>query len=483
MSKKVYLATQEDIEALTQQINNKISVCPILIVTAPTGCTVTVANGDTLLEANEENGMWQFNLPNLGTWTITTSKDGLSTTKTVQVTSVSEYRVSTTYGLRYGYRIKKSESDPSARVEYLFDAVGLTPAHMDFSTGIFDYGDWADKWFVTKNRPFMQKSDGSVDYYLNPNNYDFKEDDTASDVSNVDYDGNAMAQIPLCWVKRYEENGYEYEIISNIQYDSDYKAYAHTRADGSIMDWFAWSMFGGSGNASKIRSLAEKTLAQSITAEQEITGCKANGSSWYTHTWSQRELIRTLLVLMGKSTNTQSVFGYGNCRSVQNDAGLLTTGTLKNMGQFYGYNDATHQVKVFHIEKFWGDQWDRTAGVIYNGGKVYVKMTPEDGGYRITDTTGYHNTDITLSGTSGGYISAGIMSEYGFIPKAVSGSDSTNYCDGTWFNNSGLCFLVAGACASDASALGGAFAFSVGNAPSYAHWYIGCGLSCEQPAA
>ena len=119
-----------------------------------------------------------------------------------------------------------------------------------------------------------------------------------------------MLQIPLCWVYRYEDSEYEYEIISNVQYDENYKAYAHTRADGSIADYFYYSMFGGSGSATKIRSLSGQTLAQSLTAQQEITGCQANGTKWYTHTWSQRELIRTLCILMGK------FFEYGASESI-----------------------------------------------------------------------------------------------------------------------------------------------------------------------
>ena len=42
--------------------------------------------------------------------------------------------------------------------KYLYDAVGLTPAAMDFTNGKFSYGDWADKWFVTDNKPLMLKS-------------------------------------------------------------------------------------------------------------------------------------------------------------------------------------------------------------------------------------------------------------------------------------------------------------------------------------
>ena len=39
------------------------------------------------------------------------------------------------------------------------------------------------------------------------------------------------------------------------------------------------------------------------------------------------------------------------------------------------------------------------------------------------------NTGITVSGTSGGYISSCKCSEYGMIPNVISGSDSTYYCD------------------------------------------------------
>lgn len=404
-----------------------------------------------------------------------------SGTGTATLASMREALSVPVRGHRYGYRIKKAESNPSTRVEYLYDAIGMTPAKMDFTAGTFNYGSWKDVWFVTKNKPVMLKNDGTVDYGLNPNDYTYKEDGTASDVANTSYGGNAMAAIPLCYVKRYEQDGYEYEIVSDVQYDKDYKAYAHTRADGSIADYFYWSMFGGSGSASKIRSLSGQRPAHDLTAEQEIAGCKENGSRWYTHSWSQRNLIRTLCILMTKTTDLQAAFGIGNCRQGTNFDSVLTTGTLKDKGQFYGSNGSTTQVKVFHIERFWGDQWDRTAGLINYNGSIYAKMTPEYQGYRVNDVEGYVNTNLKLTGTSGGYISKCTCSEYGEIPTEISGSGTTYYADGSWFDNSGLKYLVSGASADGASALGGGFSFDVNNPPSWAYWGYGCGLSCEQP--
>lgn len=44
-------------------------------------------------------------------------------------------------------------------------------------------------------RPCMLKSDGTVDYYLDPDDYTKKEDgETPSDIANVNYNGNAMME-------------------------------------------------------------------------------------------------------------------------------------------------------------------------------------------------------------------------------------------------------------------------------------------------
>ena len=457
-----------------------------IVVETPIGTVVTVSGNGNTQTATNTTGTNSFTVNASGYYTVSCNRSGNIKEENVAVSEKKTYTVSVKGLVRYGYRKKKSEGAPSTRVEYLFDAADMTPAAMDFSTGLFSYGSWGDKWFVTGNKPLMLKSDGTVDYYLDPNDYTKKEDGSASDVSNTNYDGNAMAQFPLVYFYRYQDDTYEYEIVSDGPYDENYKAYAHTRADGTIADYFYRSCFGASGSASKLRSLKGQALAQSLTTDNQIAGATANntnGSSWYIDTWSQREYIRTLLVLMGKSTNTQAVFGNGNCQSASSASALLTTGTLSDKGQFFGYNTNNQQVKVFHIEGFWGDQWMRTAGIINNKGPIYYKMTPEGDGYRVTDVTGYSNSGITLSGTSGGYVSATKCGEFGCIPTTISGSDSTYECDGSWFNNSQLDYLFAGAGADNAPGFGGAFAFLVNLAPSYANWTIGCGLSCEQPVA
>ena len=488
---KTYIATehtQGEIRDLLKNIKQTftdggLGTPPHLTINTPIGCTVTVSDGQTTVTPKEiTSGVWHTNLPHLGTWEVTTAKEGRSNKTKVHVEEVKDYTIATSQGVRYGYRIKKTEGNPSARVEYLYDAVGLRPAKMNFTAGTFDYGDWDDKWFVTGNKPVMLKNDGTIDYELDPKDYSKKKGSgLASDVANESYEGNAMAIFPLVWVYRYEDADYLYEIISDTQYDENYKAYAHTRADGTIADWFAWSMYTASGTASKIRSLSGKPALTNLTATQEVDGAKANGAGWYTHTWSQRELIRTLVVLLGKSTDTQSVFGQGNDGSGK-PQGILSTGTVDTSGGFYGYRDVKHQVKLFHIEDFWGNTWDRTAGLLCNNGKVYVKMTPEGDGYRINDTMGYKDIGLTLPSFTGQYISQVSCTAYGMIPTTASGSNSTYFADCVWTNPSILGYLYAGGGSEQSSATYGAFTFSTNTPPNSSVWDDTCGLTLIQPA-
>ena len=375
-----------------------------------------------------------------------------------------------------GFKIDKNDSNPATRVHYTEGAEGLTPAHVNLSTGAFDYGSFGDFWFVTENKPYMVRYDGTADYELDPNDYTRKKDGTASDVSNLSYDGNAMAKIPLVYLKQWEDSNYEYCNICNTQPDEDYKAYAHMRSDGSVMDYIWLSCFESCLSSSKARSIKGQSPMANQTGTNEITYSKANGSLWSTRSWSQRNLINMLLILMGKTTDTQKAFGKGYYNYGNSSApNYLTSGGASDKGQFYGSNKTRDYVKVFHIENWWGDVWERIEGCVTNSSThILIKDTP---GYNTTGT-GYTDTGIVPGGTSGGYISACVMTDHGLIPKTASGSETTHYPDVLWFAKD--CYAFVGG-ASDHRLLVGALALALNSIVSVAGWHIGAALSCEQP--
>lgn len=95
----------------------------------------------------------------------------------------------------YGVHINGADSNPKTRVRYLADAVGMTPAAMNFTSGTFDYGSWANAFFMPK--PCMLKTNGQVDYYLNENDLTKKTDGSASSSSFVLF--TALFAISLTW--------------------------------------------------------------------------------------------------------------------------------------------------------------------------------------------------------------------------------------------------------------------------------------------
>ena len=377
----------------------------------------------------------------------------------------------------YGFKRTKADSNPATRVVATDMAVGLTPASMNASTGEIDLGGWASAWFVTGNKPVMLKSNGTIDYELNPNDYTKKADGTASDIANTSYDGNAMALIPTCWVKRWQDNTYEYFQVCNIQLNSDFKAYAHEREDGTIMDWFARSIYDAGVVSSKARSLSGLTPNNTTAGGTQLTYAQANGSLWDSDTWSRTALIWDLLTLMSLNDDVQTAWGYGYYTGMSQASHLKAAGTGNTKGQFYGKR-ANEVVKVFHIENFWGNIWKIMQGLVYNTtGKYGVKMKRP---YN-TSGSGYTATSFGLSGTSGGYQSAHNMSEYGCLPTTVSGSDSTYIPDGAWFNTSQLPFARFGSAGDGGLRVGRALA--VNFALSFSAWSYGLGLTCEQPLA
>lgn len=399
--------------------------------------------------------------------------------------STSQLILSTLRGQRpkrYGFRIKNSEPNPSTRVEYLYDAEGMTPASMNFNTGVFNYGSWADIWFVRDNHPCMVKSDGAVDYWLKDDDYTQKYvDGSASDVSNTAYAGNCFSAIPLIWVKRYQEGDYSYTIFCEERYDDGYFAYAHTDAQGRIMPYLFYPAFRGSLVDGKLRSLKGQSQGNTTSATAERTAAQANGNGYDILQWCDWQLLMDMCYLIGKSTNLQDTFGQGHTNGGKSAADLLTTGTLSDKGRFYGYAETTNAVKVFHTEVCWGDRLERIVGCLQDHGVWKMKMTPEGSGYNLTgegyDAVGETIPQPSTEATFGGFFSAARNTPQGLLPTAIGGSSATYYCDYHNINGSILSVPRVGGDCVDGSRCGRyVYASTAGGT----WWSLGASLSYKR---
>ena len=391
-------------------------------------------------------------------------------------------------GHLYGYDLVKSNSSPSGRVSYpnTVNNKDFTPFSMNFSAGTPNYGGWSesqdDIFFMPK--PCMLNPDGTVEYYLSISDYTKQEDGvTAADITDSANTGkNAMMEWPKIWTKRWEENGVYYFRCSDVQIDEDYDCICNYDANDHQIDHFYTAIYFGSNKSSKLRSVSGGTNMVSQTGTTEISYAKANGDGWDIEVLADRLLIADLLVLMGKSTDTQSVYGYGHA----NASSAYGQGTMNARGLFYATSaTADCYLKVFGMEFYWSNLWRRCEGLVTDANsKILYKLTA--GRHDGTTADGYNTTGAgyktagTAAGTSGGYINECAVTDGGRIPVTASGSSSTYECDGLWFAAS--CFALVGGGWSSAL-LEGAFCVILSYAVSNSGANIGAVLSCKPLAA
>lgn len=358
-------------------------------------------------------------------------------------------------GTIYGFHIDNDEDDPDEKVSYLYDAVGMKPAHMDFTNGVFDFGTWEDAFFMPK--PCMLKPDGTVDFYLDKNNFKKKADGVSdshvnhlhiveasataalahavddyfvydgklyqatvaieigdtitpntncTEISGVNVGDNAMIE----WGQNNQKIWYCIEssadrksatiLISNYKVNDSYKAWSFINMQGDMVDHFYTPAYKGVLVNGVMRSLSGcdyNYYVNSKTRAEEVALAEANNPStdklWYTEVRADNQLINFLTILMFKSTDIQAKLGEGRTVLSWSQSNVATTGIMDDKGLFYGESSSTGLgCKLFGREQPYGDIWMAEAGTINASGVPKNKMTY---GTQDGSTAVGYNTDGT----------------------------------------------------------------------------------------
>ena len=375
----------------------------------------------------------------------------------------------------YGLKIDKANSDTSARIEYLYDAVGFTPAYMDYTNSKFEYGSWKNAFFVRNNYPVMVGTDGTEDYRLDPNDHSKKLDGTASDIADLTYDGNAFSCFDChIWMKFYEDENYQYIEVSNYKLDDDFKDYPYHRGDGSIPDKLYYPMYPGYVDSnSKLRSISGVKASSNSTSAQEVQRAENNGSIWSIESWSYHLWFNTLLLLMSKNFNSQAAFGNGNMYGGSSAASFKENGLLNTSGPFFGYNTDSDSVKAFYCENIWANRWSRCLGMYNINGVYKIKMVPP---YTYDETYADYDSLETPTVPASGYLKdLSFDNSYGFVPKAMGGSTTTYVGDHFYSNNNRSNLLLVGGYCADGAGCGSWF-LRLGDRSADSGWSRGASL-------
>ena len=411
-----------------------------------------------------------------------------------------------TTGLVYGFHIDGGESNPASKVTYIADAVGMIPAMMNTHTGLFYWGSWKDAFFMP--RPCMLKYDGTVDYYLDPNNYGLREDgETPSDVADPTYGGNAMMEWgqddKIIWYKIVpdENDATSCSVyIADHQEDEDFVCWPFINSQGNQVAHFYTPIYNGTLVNGVLRSISGRTWSTygciKKTATEERTAARHNNDElaiWDTEVYCDIVLINLLLTLMGKSTDGQSVYGQGlHTSGTENTNKNFVTGVHNTKGMFYGTNSGTattyaNAVKVFGMENWWGFVWRRFGGLVNVNGTEKFKLTRGtlDGttadDYVISETAADYDGYLTggnLPSESGTYINQMAFADNAYTAIAASGTASTHYCDGLWTNNEQVSYAYRGG-GSASGARCGPWYLGLSNVASRVYWDVGAAPSCK----
>lgn len=318
----------------------------------------------------------------------------------------------------YGFHQNFKDHNPDTCITYIETNKDYDPLHCNVSTGNVVMGGWDIGWdWLNRVKPFMVKTNGEVDYALDPDDYTKKlEDGTPSDIANADYDGGAYVWIPKIYCKEiYSDDGTE-RTVYFCENDQDpimqgaWK-WPFVMADGTEIEGFWLAMFFPDLTTKKPLGLNPNKyisglfagvvqggsfLLQGFAGYQQITQYKNTltdspntRASFFGG--SATFLFRDILYMLAKSTDIQKHMGCGAPNIGASDVlggytpSYITVDIshLYTHGGFYGYG-VPKEYKAGDTSTY------QSLANGYNYGKLFHCMTlgafADSGLYRYGNT-------------------------------------------------------------------------------------------------
>ena len=317
-------------------------------------------------------------------------------------------------------------------------------------------------------------ANGSVNYYLHPDNSNFKENGTPSVLTGAD--GNVMVEIPKHYIK--------VETVGNV----DSLSISLTPEPGYVLDpaFLKWNgtrmvevpyryfrAYEGFVNGGKLLSVSGVLPTRSQTIATFRTQAMANGTGWHLTDWNLLNTIKRLCYIEFCDFIVTKYLGNGN--DTGTDYGI-TTGQSNALGT--RSSNSTHNDKYLTyrgIENLYADIWEFVDGVNVNNYKFYVN------GKYSTFQSDIFTGDYVDKGSATPVAASNSLikkcaasANMGFIPTVFGGSTTTFYGDAFW-SATGARIASYGGSAND-GASDGLGTLHVANASSYSAVSLGAGV-------
>ena len=392
--------------------------------------------------------------------------------------TANQYAAMPSEVLVYGFNQNFSNKDPESTITYTDANATYTPFSLN-SDGTMNLGSWGDFELLRKNLPYMVRADGTADYQLNPDDYTKKLDGTASDVGNASYAGGAFSWIEKIYMKEtYASDGnsrhVQFAFSNQDPRTLDFEPIGFVKG-GQELEGVWLPMFYMDANG---KTISGTQPVHSKTADQERSIIQNFSANAVHLGGGLLNVLRDLMYMFAKSTDTQTHFGEGCMSAYVNSSPYygVKANAVVGGGQFYGTKGGTTLNKAFHsivIQSF--QQLLRDPQTLLSSGTLLVSKDYDV--YSLTGS-GYTNTGKTFATSSAWRYPSKLqlIPGYGSFPvDDNAGTSSTGLCDGVYFNASGVRVARRLGYCNDGVTDGAGCVYLAGEASS-ADWRCGVGV-------
>ena len=428
-----------DVKVPESQLPSTGGFKPQIIVTAPTGSTVTAMLDSKTYTATESSGTWTFDVDKYGVYTVTGTLGANTASKEVEVNVVQRYAVELSYSHIYGVEWDGTSTSVWSRTDKSASFVNPTP----YVAGASNYGSPFDNLYPWNGM-----------------------------VRVTDSTAGELVAIPKFWYK-WTRSGNTMKLqIADKYIDGFSVSPAHMdRGDGKGERDIVY--VGRYHCDTSYKSATGNSPKANITRATARSNIHKLGNTYWQFDYATLWTIQMLYLVEYGDWNTQKTIGYGG----GNGSGAQAVGTSDSMPYHTGTMQSSRSTygvgcQYRHIEDLWGNVFDWCDGIYFSGATIYGILNPAN----FSDSS--KGTKIGTRPTSSSWISAyGAPTASGFewalYPSEIKGSESTYVCDYYYYNSSGVTLRFGG---GDRDQNRGLFCVSGYSDASNSHASIGCRL-------
>ena len=454
-----------------------------IVVTAPTGSTVTATLGTKVYTATESGGKWTFDVEDYGTYTIKATKNGQTATDTVTVSVVQQYTATLSYftatihvsidsgstvTCTKGSKTQRKTASATGTVDFTVtesgtynitatkngetaeDTATITADGQTVNVKLAYRHIYGVVWDGTSTTVWSRTDEAAS--FVNPTPYRAGATNYGSPFDNLypwsgmvrvtDAVAGELVAIPKFWYK-WTKSGNSLKLqIADKETDGFHVSPAHAdRGDGKgERDIVYVGRYHCNTNNYKSQSGVKPKA--NITRSAARTSIHNLGSNIWQSDIQMRMTIWMLYLVEFADWNSQKTIGKGcgNNSATENmgytDSMPYHTGTTLASRDSYGIG-----TQYRYIEGLWDGVYDWGDGCYNNSNGLNIINTPS----QFNDTSNGIAVGVPSSGWPSAFTVATVAGlEWVIYPTASGGSETTYSADSWDFNASNPCLCFGG---------------------------------------